>query len=136
MNAADQRILNELVNVLGAESTAAQNYISFCRSHITDSCICDWHHILPQNEFPAFKKALWNLAPLSPENHAQAHRLLLLSLKEKSASEVKQIKTTIYLYSKQLVALRRPQQSFPGINTSEHLRRAVNLYLEENGRAQ
>jgi hypothetical protein len=43
----------------------------------------------------------------------------------------KRVKTALYLDPDQVEALKDLQQTFPGINMSEHIRRAVALYIEQ-----
>ncbi|MGC1415568.1 MAG: hypothetical protein WA817_09820 [Candidatus Acidiferrum sp.] len=45
--------------------------------------------------------------------------------------EENRVKTALFLNPSQVSALKGLQQSFPGINMSEHIRRAVDLYLEQ-----
>jgi hypothetical protein len=41
------------------------------------------------------------------------------------------VKTALFLTPTQVKALKDLQLSFPGINMSEHIRRAIDLYLEQ-----
>lgn len=45
--------------------------------------------------------------------------------------EENKVKTALFLDPNQIAALKNLQQDFPGINMSEHIRRAVSLYLEQ-----
>jgi hypothetical protein len=45
--------------------------------------------------------------------------------------EANKVKTALFLDPSQVAALKNLKQDFPGINMSEHIRRAVTLYLEQ-----
>ena len=43
----------------------------------------------------------------------------------------RRVKTALYLDRAEVTALKNLQKSFPGINMSEHIRRAIVLYVEQ-----
>lgn len=50
---------------------------------------------------------------------------------KKKKTEGGKIKTALFLDQSHIDALKNLQKRFPGINMSEHIRRAINIYIEQ-----
>ena len=50
---------------------------------------------------------------------------------KKKKKEGGKVKTALFLDPSHVEALKGLQKKFPGINMSEHIRRAINIYIEQ-----
>jgi hypothetical protein len=52
-----------------------------------------------------------------------------MAKKDKKDKKDNRVKTALFLEPRQVAALKAFQGTFPGINVSEHIRRAIDVYI-------